>query len=144
MFDRDEICLGITPTCWTNDDFPHLGEEISFEQCVSEMALAGFEGCSVGHKFPTDLPTLRAALELRGLRITEPWASTYFTAKGMRDRTIKEFQRQLAFMKYLGGTQIVVAELGGAVHQQPIALLSNKPVLDKTGWRTLLAVSIHG
>jgi hypothetical protein len=27
---------------------PGLGEEILFEQCVSEIALAGFEGCSVG------------------------------------------------------------------------------------------------
>jgi hypothetical protein len=32
---------------------PGLGEEIPFEQCVSEMALAGFEGCSVGDTVDT-------------------------------------------------------------------------------------------
>jgi inosose dehydratase len=139
MFDPDKVSLGITPTGWTNDDFPAIGDSIPFEQCVSEIALAGFQGCSVGHKFPTDPETLRAALELRGLRITEPWVSTYFTAKGMRERTISEFQRQLAFIKAMGGTKIVVAELGHAVHQQPVALFSNKPVPDETSWRTLLS-----
>ncbi len=51
MFDRDKVRLGITPTGWTNDDFPLLGDDIPFEQCVSEMALAGLQGCSVGHKY---------------------------------------------------------------------------------------------
>jgi inosose dehydratase len=139
MFDRDRVFLGITPTCWTNDDFPTLGEEISFEQCVSEMALAGFEGCSVGHKFPTDPRTLHAALQLRGLRITEPWASTYFTAEGMREPTIRSFRKQMAFIKAMGGTQVVVAELAHAVHQQPVALLANKPVLNEASWKALMA-----
>jgi hypothetical protein len=53
MFDRDKVLLGITPTGWTNDDMPGLGEYIPFEQCVSEMALAGFEGCSVGDTVDT-------------------------------------------------------------------------------------------
>ena len=35
-------------------------------------ALAGYQGCSVGHKYPTDVNVLRAALELRGLRVSEP------------------------------------------------------------------------
>lgn len=37
------------------------------------MALAGYVGCGVGHKYPTDPNVLRPALELRGLRISEPW-----------------------------------------------------------------------
>ena len=63
MFDPKSVFLGITPTCWTNDDFPGLGEDIPFEQCVSEMALAGYQGCSVGHKYPRDPGALKAALE---------------------------------------------------------------------------------
>ncbi|HEX5740889.1 MAG TPA: hypothetical protein VFY17_04955, partial [Pilimelia sp.] len=62
MFAPGAVRVGITPTVWTNDDFPGIGEDISFEQCVSEMALAGYEGCSVGHKFPRDPAVLRAAL----------------------------------------------------------------------------------
>jgi len=138
MFDRDAILLGITPTGWTNDDFPGLGEEIPFEQCVSEMALAGFQGCSVGHKYPTDPAELRAALDLRGLRVSEPWASTYFTSCEMGRQTDESFRRQLGFIKAMGGTDIVIAELGHSVHQQPVALLPNRPRFDDLQWRAMV------
>ena len=41
------IKLGICPIGWTNDDMPDLGKENTFQQCVSEMALAGFTGCEM-------------------------------------------------------------------------------------------------
>ena len=40
MFDKNKVKLGIAPIAWTNDDMPDLGKENTFEQCVSEMALA--------------------------------------------------------------------------------------------------------
>lgn len=138
MFDRSRVSLGITPTCWINDDFPWVGAEISFEQCVSEIALAGFEGCSVGHSFPTDPAELRGALELRGLRVSEPWVSTYFTVTGMQDQTLSNFREQLAFIHTVGGTDLGTAELGHAVHQQPIPVAANKPVFDDAQWRAMV------
>ena len=48
MFDKNKVKLGIAPIAWTNDDMPDLGKENTFEQCVSEMALAGFTGSEVG------------------------------------------------------------------------------------------------
>jgi inosose dehydratase len=138
VFDRDAVWLGITPTVWTNDDFPGIGEDIPFEQCVSEMALAGFEGCSVGHKFPKDPAAINDALSLRGLRVSEPWASTYFTVGGMRDRTVQRFGEQMEFIKAVGGDRIVVAELGHAVHQLDVALAANKPVFDDAAWDSML------
>jgi inosose dehydratase len=137
LFDPKKTFLGITPTVWTNDDLPTLGDDISFEQCVSEMALAGFQGCSVGHKYPRDPKVLKPALELRGLRVSEPWASTYFTVAGMEERTFNSFREQMAFIKAMGGSEIVVAELGNAVHQQPISLLPNKPVMTQEQWSRL-------
>ena len=134
MFDRDKVYLGITPTGWTNDDMPGLGDDIPFEQCVSEMALAGFEGCSVGHKYPKDPEVLKRELELRGLRVSEPWASTLFTVAEMEDRTVEGFRQQMAFIKEMGGTDVVVAELGHAVHQQPVFVLANKPVFSDEQW----------
>jgi len=136
--DGERVSLGITPTGWTNDDMPALGNEIAFEQCVSEMALAGYEGCSVGHKYPTDPAVLRAALELRGLRVSEPWHSTYFTVHGMDDRNIEGFKSQMAFIGEMGGTDIGLAELGHAVHQQPVALKANKPVFDDEQWKAMV------
>jgi sugar phosphate isomerase/epimerase len=63
------IKVGIAPIGWTNDDLPDLGSENTFEQCVSEMALAGFRGCEVGNKFPRDKKVLKKALALRGLQL---------------------------------------------------------------------------
>ena len=63
MFDKNKVKLGIAPIAWTNDDMPDLGKENTFEQCVSEMALAGFAGSEVGNKYPKDPEVLKKALE---------------------------------------------------------------------------------
>lgn len=138
MFDRDRVFVGITPTGWTNDDYPLLGDDISFGQCVSEMALAGFEGCSVGHKYPKDPEILAEELGRRGLKVSEPWTSTFFTVKDMRERSIETFKESMAFIKRMGGTHVVVAELGHAVHQQPVPPLANKPVFDDAQWKAMV------
>jgi len=137
VFNREKVFLGITPTGWTNDDLPLLGDRTSFEQVVSEMALAGYQGCSVGHNFPKDPAVLKAALDLRGLQVSEPWTSTYYTVNDMERQTEDNFMRQLAFIKAMGGRDMVVAELGHAVHQQPIALWANKPTFTDAQWDAL-------
>lgn len=133
----DRVKLGITPTLWWNDDFPLIDIGIPYEQCLSEMALAGFEGCSIGHKYPKDVSVLKRALELRGLQVSEPWASTYFTVSDMEEQTVATFRQQMEIMRLLGGTDMVVAELGRAVHQQPVAVFANRPTLDDPQWETL-------
>ena len=67
----DKVKLGVCCTLWWNDDFPTIDAGISFGQAVSEMALAGFQGCSIGHKYPSDATELKAALDLRGLRVSD-------------------------------------------------------------------------
>jgi len=136
-FDPDKVWLGVTPTLWWNDDFPSIDIGVTFEQCISEMALAGYQGCSIGHKYPTDRDVLKRALDLRGLRVTEPWVSTYFTIKDMEQRTLSTFERQLEFIKAMGGTDIVVAEFGGAVNPLPVAVFSNRPIFDDQQWEAL-------
>ena len=64
MLNKEKVHLGIAPIAWTNDDMPDLGAENTFEQCVSEMALAGFTGCEVGNKYPRDTAALKKALDL--------------------------------------------------------------------------------
>ena len=137
MFAPNAVSFGITPTSWWNDDFLDIDIGIPFEQCVSEMALAGYDGCSVGHKYPTDPAVLRAELELRGLRISEPWTSTYFTINAMTERTVAAFRKSLDFIKTMGGTDLVVAELGHSSHQRPIALVENRPIFDDRQWDAL-------
>ncbi len=135
--DPGRVRLGVTPTLWWNDDFPGIDTGISFGQCVSEMALAGFQGCSIGHKYPTDPALLKPALDLRGLQVSEPWVSTYFTISDMGQQTVGNFEDRLAFLKAVGGTDIVVAEFGGSSHLQPIALFANRPVFTDRQWDAL-------
>jgi inosose dehydratase len=135
----ERVRLGVTPTLWWNDDFPSIDIGIPFGQCVSEMALAGFQGCSVGHKYPKDPAELKSALDLRNLRVSEPWTSTYFTISGMELQTIDAFEDSLAFIKAMGGSDLVVAEFGGSSHVLPIALFANRPVFDDRQWEQLTA-----
>jgi inosose dehydratase len=101
------------------------------------MALAGFEGCSVGHKYPTDPAVLKAELDLRGLQVSEPWVSTFFTISEMERQTVETFHQQLEFIRALGGTDIVVAELGRSSHPLPVAVYANKAVFDDHQWEAL-------
>lgn len=140
----DKVWFGITPTLWWNDDFPLIDIGIPFGQCVSEMALAGYVGCSIGHKYPTDPKVLKAALDLRGLRVSEPWVSTYFTINDMKKQTIKKVRQQLAFMDAVedkGETKradLVVAEFGHAVNPLPVALYANCPTFDDHQFKLLI------
>ncbi|WP_030777484.1 myo-inosose-2 dehydratase [Streptomyces sp. NRRL S-920] len=140
----DGIHLGITPTCWTNDDFPLIGNDIPMEQCLSEIALAGFEGCSIGHTFTTDVHALTAAMHLRGLSVSEPWVSTYFTVPDGAGRTARDLLKVLEFLKRFNAgappvrTRVIgVAEFGGAVHLQALSLRSNKPEFTDEQWDDL-------
>ncbi len=143
MFDAESVSFGVTPTLWWNDDFLDIDSGIPFEQCVSEMALAGFDGCSVGHKYPTDPQELKEALALRGLRVSEPWTSTYFTINAMAEKTVADFRESLAFIKKMGGTDLVVAELGGSSHQRPVALVENRPIFTDDQWEALVTGLDH-
>jgi inosose dehydratase len=62
---------------------------------------------------------------------------TYFSI-GDVDDSVAAFERQVAFMRALGETTIVVAELGGAVHQQPVAPLPNRPIFTDAQWEQVL------
>lgn len=134
---KDTVFIGITPTSWWNDDFLDIDIGIPFEQCVSEMALAGYQGCSVGHKYPTDIEELKMKLDIRGLKVSEPWTSTFFTCEAMFDKTVADFRNSLDFIKTMGGKDIVVAELGHSVHQRPLPIFPNRPIFDDKQWEAV-------
>jgi len=135
----DTVKLGVCCTLWWNDDFPTIDAGISFGQAVSEMALAGFQGCSIGHKYPSDPAVLKAALDLRGLEVSEPWTSTYFTIANMEQKTVEAFEATLAHIKALGGTELIVAEFGASSHLLPIDVFANRPVFTDGQWDALTA-----
>ena len=138
-FNPKKVHLGITPTGWSNGDDPtiDLDPPIPYQQILSEMALSGFQGSQTSGKYPQDIEVLKSELKLRNLKISEPWVGTEFTVAGKRDDTIKEFKKQMKFMKEMGGTKIVVAELGSAVHQKPVDPLLNRPKFTDQQWQDL-------
>lgn len=109
MLDKRRVSVGIAPIGWTNDDMPDLGKENTFEQTVSEMALAGYKGTEVGSHFPKDPVVLKKALDLRGLTICNQWFSSFLISRPFEE-TEKSFVEQCRFLKAVGSRRIGVSE----------------------------------
>ena len=134
MFDKEKVKLGIAPIAWTNDDLPDLGKENTFEQCVSEMALAGFTGSEVGNKYPKDPKALKRALDLRGLEICNQWFSSFLLTKPFEE-VEKEFRVQLEFLKAMGAKIIGASEQSYSVQgQQETPVFGHKYVMNDQEW----------
>ena len=136
--DTNKVKLGIAPIAWTNDDLPELGKENTFEQCVSEMALAGFTGSEVGNKYPKDTKVLKEALELRGVEICNAWFSTFFTTKPEAE-TIEEFIKHRDFLYEMGAKVIGCSEQGHSIQGQDKAIFDEKPVFTDEEWANFAA-----
>ena len=137
MFDKNKVKLGIAPIAWTNDDLPDLGGENMFEQCVSEMALAGFTGSEVGNKYPKDPGILKKALQLRGVEICNQWFSSFLISKPFEE-VEKEFRAQLSFLKAMGAKIIGASEQSYSVQgQQETPVFGQKYVMDDKEWELL-------
>ena len=136
MFDKNKVKLGIAPIAWTNDDMPDLGKENTFEQCVSEMALAGFTGSEVGNKYPKDPEVLKKALELRGVEICNQWFSSFLITKPFEE-VEKEFRAQLAFLKAMGAKVIGASEQSYSVQGQlDTPIFGHKYEMNDQEWDT--------
>lgn len=132
----ENIKLGIAPIGWTNDDLPELGCENTFEQCVSEMALAGYTGCEVGNKYPRDTKILKHKLEVRGIQICNAWFSTFFVA-GKKQETIDEFIKHMDFLYEMGARVIGCSEQSYSIQGTTKAVFEEKYVFNDTEWKLL-------
>lgn len=137
MFNKDTVKLGIAPIAWTNDDMPELGSENTFEQCVSEMALAGFTGSEVGNKYPRDTKVLKKALELRGMEIASAWFSSFLTTKPLQE-TVDAFIQHRDFLHEMGAKVIVISEQGHSIQgMMDTPIFDEKPVFTDEEWSKL-------
>lgn len=137
MLDKNKVKLGIAPIAWTNDDMPELGGENTFEQCVSEMALAGFTGSEVGNKYPRDTNVLKKALGLRGMNIAAAWFSSFLTTKPYGE-TKEAFIKHRDFLYEMGAKAIVVSEQGHSIQgQMDTPIFDAKPVFTEDEWEML-------
>ncbi len=136
MLDKNKVKLGIAPIAWTNDDMPDLGAENTFEQCVSEMALAGFTGCEVGNKYPRDTDVLKKALELRGMQICNAWFSSFLTTKPYEE-VEKDFIEHITFLKEMGAKVVGISEQGHSIQGTDKPIFEAKYVMNDEEWDRL-------
>ena len=97
MLDPKKVKLGICPIGWSNDDMWDLGDENTFQQCISEMKLAGFDGCEVGHKYPEDKEVLKHMLDVRNMTIASKWFSSFLVDKPYEE-VEAEFIKELEYL----------------------------------------------
>ena len=136
MFDPKTVSLGIAPIGWCNDDMPELGAENTFQQTVSEMALAGFTGCEIGNKYPTDPAELKKALDLRGMRIASRWYSSFILTRSMEEEE-KDFIANLDFLEAVGANHINVSEQSYSIQGKmdvPVLTGGHKHVMNDEEW----------
>ena len=140
MLDPKKVKLGIAPIGWTNDDMPELGSENTFQQIISEMALAGYTGCEIGSKYPQDKEELKWHLDLRGMTICNAWFSSMLTAPNVPyEETIKAFRAHAEKLYYLGARVIGVSEQGNSIQgRTDLPILKNKPVYSAEQWETVI------
>lgn len=137
MLNPDKVKLAIAPIGWTNDDMPDLGGENTFEQCVSEMALAGFKGSEIGNKYPQDPAVLKRYLDVRGLQICNAWFSSLFTSEPF-EATIESFIRHRDRLHALGAKVIGASEQGNSIQGKSVNIFGpDKPVYTPQQWETV-------
>ena len=136
MLNKEKVKLGIAPIGWTNDDMPDLGAENTFEQCVSEMALAGFTGCEVGNKYPKDTAVLKKALELRGMQICNAWFSAFLTTKPYEE-VEADFIKHITFLKEMGAKVVGISEQGHSIQGTDLPIFEAKYVMNDAEWDLL-------
>ncbi len=136
MIDKNNVKLAMAPIGWTNDDLPELGAENSFEQCISEMALAGYEGSEVGNKYPKEPDVLRPYLDIRGLKICNQWFSSFLVSKPFAE-VEKEFRTQLIFLRAMGADVIGPSEQTRSCQGRPISIFSGKAVFSNDEFKAL-------
>ena len=136
MLDKNKVKLGIAPIGWTNDDMPDLGAENTFQQCVSEMALAGFTGCEVGNKYPKDTAVLKKALELRGMQICNAWFSAFLTTKPYEE-VEADFIKHIIFLKEMGAKVVGISEQGHSIQGTDKPIFEAKYVMNDEEWERL-------
>ena len=133
MLNKDKVKLGIAPIGWTNDDMPDLGAENTFQQCVSEMALAGFTGCEVGNKYPKDTAVLKKALELRNMQICNAWFSSFLLTKPYEE-VEADFVKHITFLKEMGAKVVGISEQSYSIQGTDKPIFEAKYVMNDAEW----------
>jgi inosose dehydratase len=138
MLDSSKVKVGIAPIGWTNDDLPDLGKENTFEQCVSEMALAGYSGCEIGNKYPKDPEVLHKYLDIRGLQIANAWFSAFLITEPY-EKVEADFIKHITFLKAMGAKVVGISEQSHSIQGLKKPIFEDKYVMNNEEWDRLIS-----
>jgi inosose dehydratase len=99
------------------------------------MALAGFTGCEIGNKYPSDPAQLKWDLDLRGMRIASRWFSSFILTQPI-EQVEADFVKELDFLAAVGANRINVSEQSYSIQGQmdtPV-LADKKYVMNDEEW----------
>jgi len=125
--------IGINPISWTNDDLPHVGDDISLETCLREAREAGYRGVELGRRFPRTPRALAPILEEHGLELVSGWYSLQLLSRDIESEW-GAMQSHLELLRALGCELMIVAEVTGCVHGDRHARLSRRPQVPRSRW----------
>lgn len=132
-----KIEVGCAPIAWVNDDMPSLGAETTYQQILSEVALAGYKGTEIGNKYPKDPAVLKRELDLRGIRIAAAWFSAFLTTGNFEEEKAR-FIEFRDFLHYLGADCINIAEQGHSIQgMRDKGVFADKPSFSDEEWERL-------
>lgn len=131
------IRVGCAPIAWVNDDMPELGGETTYQQILSEVALAGYEGTEIGNKYPKDPQVLKRELDLRGIRIAAAWHGCLLTTEPYEVEEAK-FLAFRDYMAALGADCINICEQGHSIQgMRDRSVFDDKPTFTDEEWERL-------
>jgi inosose dehydratase len=136
MLESKKVFLGIAPIGWTNDDMPELGSENTFEQCVSEMALAASPD---GDRKQISCRRRRAQAQAGRARSSHRlrWFSSFLITKPLEEN-VKAFTKELDFLAAVGAGCINVSEQSHSVQgMQDTPIFGSKYIMNEAEWKLL-------
>ena len=137
MLDPNKVKIGIAPIAWTEDDMPEMmGADTTFEQTISEIALAGYEGTEIGSHFPKDPAILKQELDRRNLKSITGWISTYLNEQPLWWNE-RAYLDHIYFLKATGAEVINTSDQSFSIQHQWNTPLKNKHILNDDEWEVL-------
>ena len=122
--------LGISPICWWNDDLAELSDDVSLDECLRQVALAGYTGMETGRRFPMNMAELGPVLAKHGISVCGGWFSGT-VLEGDLDANKDRIRAQMDLFIAASAPCIVYGEVARSVQGIRSAPLATKPRLDE-------------
>jgi inosose dehydratase len=132
-----KIRIGSAPDSW-GVWFPSDPKQIPWQRFLDEIAEAGYEWTELGPYgyLPTDLPTLRAELERRGLKVSATFAMAHLEDAAAWSGLERQVKGGAELLAALGGRFMVLID---DVYSDLFTGQPTRPRrLDESGWKRLI------